>query len=62
MSQESANRFRSHSGARASANPESNRMHPIRVWIPGSAFGRPGMTIEFGVSRAAGRHDRVEAL
>ena len=33
-----------HPGARDSANPGSSNAHRICGWIPGSAFGRPGMT------------------
>jgi hypothetical protein len=29
-----------------SANPESSHTRRNRDWIPGSAFGRPGMTAE----------------
>jgi hypothetical protein len=32
--------------AARSANPESSHARRIRDWIPGSAFGRPGMTAE----------------
>jgi len=40
-----------HSGARVSANPESNGTLRVPGWIPGSAFGRSGMTMTVGKKR-----------
>jgi hypothetical protein len=33
-------------GRRAAANPESRICFALKRWIPGSACGRPGMTVQ----------------
>ena len=52
---------RCHSGARASANPESISPGVIVVrWIPGLAFGHPGMTGHSGSRRRVAPRDDEE--